>query len=241
MSTTTALLRKEFINGLDWRDWSWLAVGLAMQTAATAYGHMTGNPDTALATVCAYLGVFTVVMCAQGKISYNIFNFAQMITYVVGVSIPQKLYGESIEYAFYFLTALWGVYVWAVRYGQTKDTKSIEVKAKKLSLTGWLTLAAYLIAGTAVMTYFLKKTDDPAPFMDAISTIPAFAAQILMCGAWREQWLCWLIIDIASVIMFVMLGSWMMVAMFAFWTLNCIYGWVKWTRSGSKDYERISQ
>lgn len=234
------ILRKEFVNGLSWRDWGWLILGLAMQTSATVYGQITGNPEPAIVTVCAYLGVFTVVMCAQGKIAYNIFNFAQMITYVIGVSIPQNLYGESIEYAFYFITALWGVYVWAVRYGQTKDTKSIEVRAKKLSLGGWSLLVLYIIVGTAAMTYFLEKTDDPAPFMDAVSTIPAFAAQILMCGAWREQWLCWLIIDVASVIMFAMLGSWMMVAMFLFWTLNCIYGWVKWTKSTRKVYERIN-
>ena len=233
------ILRKEFVNGLSWKDWVWLILGLAMQTAATVYGQITGNPEPAIVTVCAYLGVFTVVMCAQGKIAYNIFNFAQMITYVVGVSIPQKLYGESIEYAFYFITALWGVYVWFVRYRQTTDTKSTEVKARYLGKIGWSILGSYLVIGTLVMTLVLKRTDDPAPFMDAVSTIPAFAAQILMCGAWREQWLCWLIIDVASVIMFAMLGSWMMVAMFLFWTLNCVYGWIKWTRSTNKSYERI--
>ena len=232
------ILRKELVNGLTCYDWAWLALGLVMQTAATVYGYTTGNPEPALVTVCAYLGVFTVVMCAQGKITYNVFNFAQMITYVIGVSIPQKLYGESIEYLFYFITALWGVYVWVKRYGQTYE-RSIEVRSRSLSRWGWLFLVMYLVGGTAIMTHVLSKTDDPAPFMDAISTIPAFAAQILMCAAYREQWLCWLIIDVASVVMFVMLGSWMMVAMFAFWTLNCVYGWIKWTKSEHKDYIHV--
>ena len=98
------ILRKELVNGLTCYDWAWLALGLVMQTAATVYGYTTGNPEPAIVTVCAYLGVFTVVMCAQGKITYNVFNFAQMITYVIGVSIPQKLYGESIEYLFYFIS-----------------------------------------------------------------------------------------------------------------------------------------
>lgn len=220
-------LKNEFINGLSWKDWSWLGLGLLMQTIAVIYGCVTNTFDGMLATVCAYLGVFTVIMCAQGKISYNIFNFAQMITYVIGVVIPLHLWGEGVEYIFYFATACWGIWIWKKRYHLTDDNSS-EVRPKRLNKIGWSILGTYLIVGTAIMYCVLTKTNDPLPFMDSISTIPAFAAQILMCGAWREQWICWLMIDITSVIMFIMLGNWMMVAMFAFWTLNCIYGWYKW-------------
>lgn len=88
-----------------------------------------------------------------------------------------------------------------------------------------------LVIGVTILTYVLHKTSDPQPFLDAISTIPAFITQILMVLGYREQWLYWLIIDVASVIMFIAIGNWMMVAMFIFWTLNCIYGWYKWTKS----------
>lgn len=86
-----------------------------------------------------------------------------------------------------------------------------------------------------MLTIILRHTQDPLPFLDAISTIPAFIAQILMVAGYREQWLHWCIIDVASTIMFLMIGNWMMVAMFIFWTLNCIYGWYKWSKSAKYD------
>ena len=43
-----------------------------------------------------------------------------------------------------------------------------------------------------------------------------------------------------NVFLFVLLALLMMVAMFLFWTLNCVYGWVKWTKSTNKSYERIN-
>ena len=224
------LLKREFVYGKKPLDWAMLALGLVLQLAAIAYGYMVGTPDDAISIVCALAGVLTVILCAQGKISYYIFNFVQMITYVVGVVIPNHLYGEGIEYIFYFATTIWGIFVWIKGYKLTQESSS-EFVAKKLSRVGNAVLTAILVAGTAVMTALLKRTDDPAPFLDSISTVPAFVAQVLMCAGYREQWICWLLIDVASVVMYVALGNWMMVAMFTFWCINAVYGWVKWTKS----------
>ena len=38
-------------------------------------------------------------------------------------------------------------------------------------------------------------------------------------------------LDVTSVVMFIILGNWVMVAQYIFWTINCIYGWVKWSKS----------
>ena len=116
-------------------------------------------------------------------------------------------------------------------YRVKKENQSAEVKAKKLNAVGWAITIGALVVGVTILTIVLTKTSDPQPFLDAISTIPAFIAQILMVLGYREQWLHWLIIDVASIIMFIMIGNWMMVAMFFFWTVNCIYGWYKWTKS----------
>ena len=71
-------------------------------------------------------------------------------------------------------------------------------------------------------------TDDTQPMLDSLSTVPAFAAQILMILRYREQWAYWLVIDIASVIMWINAENWCMVMQFVFWTLNCSYGTYKW-------------
>lgn len=229
------VLKEEFVNGKTKFDWFFLGLGLVMQIVAIVIGYMTGTPDDIVSIISSISGVLSVVLCAQGKISFYLFGFIQLFTYVFGVAMPNKLWGEVGENVFYFITMIYGIYAWIKCYGKRSDNSSAEIKAKKLGKLGWFITMGGLVIGTAVLTIVLTNTQDPLPFLDAISTIPAFIAQILMVAGYREQWLHWCIIDVASVIMFVMIGNWVMVAMFIFWTLNCIYGWYKWTRSVKYD------
>ena len=227
----TEKMKAEFINGRTKFDWCFLALGLIMQIAAIIYGYVTGTPDNLVSIICSIAGVISVVLCAQGKISFYLFAYIQMFTYTFGVAIPNHLWGEAWENLFYFVTQTYGIYAWYKIYRIKKDNNSAEVKAKKLNGLGWGITMGALVLGVSALTVILGMTNDPYPLLDAISTIPAFIAQFLMVLGYREQWLHWLIIDIASVILYIMIGSWVMVAMFVFWNLNCIYGWYKWTKS----------
>ena len=224
-------MKAEFINGRKPFDWIFLGIGLVLQTMAIIYGAMVGSPAGVISIICSIAGVISVVLCAQGKISFYLFAYIQMFTYTFGIAIPNHLWGEAWENLFYFVTQTYGIYVWLKNYRIKKENKSAEIKAKKLDKKGWVITMGLLTIGVTILTIVLTKTNDPQPFLDAISTIPAFIAQILMVLGYREQWLHWLIIDVASVIMFIMIGDWMMIAMFIFWTINCIYGWRKWTKN----------
>jgi len=224
-------LKEEFINGRGIKEWGMLALGLTLQTAAIIYGFATGTPDSVVSIICAITGVISVVWCAEAKISFMIFAYIQMFTYTFGVALPNKLYGECWENLFYFITQTIAVFTWWKAYRVREDNDSAETEAKKLNGWGWLITLGTMVIGTAVVTYVLSKTQDPLPFLDAISTVPAFIAQVLLMLRYKEQWLFWCIIDVASVIMYIMIGNWVMVAMFLFWTINCIYGWFKWERA----------
>ena len=225
------ILKEEFINGKSLFDWLFLCFGLLLQIIAIIIGYITGTPDDLVSIISSIAGVLSVVLCAQGKISYYLFGFIQLFTYVFGVAIPNHLWGEVGENGFYFVTMIWGIFMWFKSYNKRTDNESSELKAMKLNFVGWIITIGALVIGTTVLTIVLANTNDPLPFLDAISTVPAFIAQILMCAGYREQWLYWCIIDVASVIMFTMIQNWVMVGMFVFWTINCIYGWYKWTKS----------
>ena len=81
---------------------------------------------------------------------------------------------------------------------------------------------------------------DSDPFIDSLTSVPAYIAQIFMVLGFREQWIYWFILDVFSVVMSIRAGSFVMTAQFIFWTLNCVYGFVKWSKSAKYDgYERI--
>jgi nicotinamide mononucleotide transporter len=103
-----------------------------------------------------------------------------------------------------------------------------EVETRKLSYgQNWL-VALLVFFGVMILYGFLGGTDDTQPFMDSVTTVPAFMAQILMILRFRESWVYWLIIDIGSIVMWAIAEDWCMVSQFVFWSINCLYGLRKW-------------
>lgn len=215
-------------------DYIWLAIGLLCQFFGIWYGYHTGAPDSAVIIVSGIAGVFSVILCAQGKFSFYVFGFIQLFTYVFGFTLPNALHGETIENVMYFVTMLYGMYVW--KNCTTRISKP--VTAKKLGWKGNTITATIFCLGTALYGYILATIPffgklDSDPWLDAASSVPAYIAQFFLVTCYREQWIYWLILDILSVALAIRAGSYVMAAQFVFWSANCIYGWVKWTRLSS--------
>ena len=52
-----------------------------------------------------------------------------------------------------------------------------------------------------------------------------------MILVYREQWYIWLVVDLLATVMWIQAENYCMAAQYAFWCLNCIYGYVHWTRT----------
>ena len=72
------------------------------------------------------------------------------------------------------------------------------------------------------------KIGDSNAELDAVTTVFAIAAQILMILRYQESWRLWFWVDVLCVILWAQTGNWCMVAQYIFWTANCIYGLLKW-------------
>lgn len=240
MQKLKTFLKEEFVNGNTWFDFSFMCVGLLLQTIAIVLGFINGEPDSVGLIISGITGVISVVLCSQGKITFYVFGYIQLLTYVFCFSIPNNLHGETIENVMYFITMVYGVYVWIKNYGKNSDNDSNEIKAKKLSKRGNVITAAIFVVGTIGYWIFLKNVPmfgelDSDPFVDSLTSVPAYIAQLFMVLGYREQWIYWLILDVCSVALAARAGSPVMVAQFIFWTFNCIYGFVKWTKSAKNN------
>lgn len=228
------MLKHEFITGKTWFDWAFIAVGLIMQIVGIVAGYMTGQPDSIGLIVSGLTGVLATVLCSQGRISFYIFAYIQLITYVVFFSIPNSLHGETVENIMYFITMVYGVYVWFKNYGEDTRDGSTKLVARRLGVLGNIVTVIIFAVGTIVYYHVLKTVPmfgsmDSDPFFDSITSVPAYIGQLFMVLGFREQWIYWFILDFFSIILAWRAGSMVMVAQFIFWTLNCIYGWVNYT------------
>lgn len=193
------------------------------------------EPKGALVLTAGVLGILSVVLGAQGKIINFAFGFVQVIAYSI-VSLRQNLYGEVAINIFYFFSMMYGVWAWAKRYQRDEKTGATNLRARKMRLKGILMMLLSVAAVSALTGWGLSVwTNDSDPYFDAFSTMPAFAAQLMMVAGFREQWILWFIIDFVSTWMWLRAGNYAMAMLFGFWLINCFYGYYNWTKSSKEE------
>lgn len=209
------------MSSINRTTWIFLILGLLVQVLTFVL-----MPDNPISLVSGMLGICSVVLGAQGNIMTFVFGFAQIATYTYLCCI-ERFYAEIAINIYYFITMIYGVYCWRNRL----SNNSLQVQTRRLSIK-LLAWGMLLIALFSWLTGWLLErfTDDPQPYMDAFTTVPAIAAQLLMVLAYREQWYLWLVVDVLAVMMWLRAENYCMAAQYVFWCVNCIYGYIQWTR-----------
>lgn len=202
--------------------WSFLLVGILVQCITYAL-----MPDIPWSLVSGLLGICSVVLGAQGNILTFVLGFAQVGTYTY-LCVQERFYAEIALNIFYFITMIYGVYVWKKRL--TKEN-SLQIHTRKLSYKLAPVLVISVVLLSLVVGWLLQcYTDDPQPYLDAFTTVPAVVAQILMVLAFREQWYIWILVDILALVMWLRAGNYCMAAQYLFWCANCVYGYIQWSK-----------
>lgn len=217
-------LKNEFWTGYNWFERTFLLLMVLLQVIVYCF-----VPDTPIGIVCGIAGVICVVLTAKGKISSYIFNFIQMITYMI-ICWDARLFLEFGEQVFYFIVCIFGVVLWKKNMHKNEDGTE-QVITKKFKLWQWLATIGVTIITTFGLGYFGDNIlGSTLSYLDASTVALAVIAQLLMVWRYREQWAIWILIDVSSLIMFIILGQWSMIAMYVAWTINAVYGWINWSK-----------
>ena len=176
-----------------------------------------------MAAIC---GIFCVVLCAKGKKSQYIWGLFNVIGYII-IAFINKYYGEVMLNALYYLPSQFiGYYLW--NRHENKETNDVE--GKKLNLKKTI----LLLLGTTILIILYKLVLDLLSgnntILDSASTIISIVANSLMLFRYREQWLLWIIIDIITVIMWLLVKDFVMVTMWFVYLVNAFYGYINWTK-----------
>ena len=213
-------------------DGSFLAVGLLIQVVTyLVSSHLStlNSPLSTISLISGCLGVCSVCLTAQGNIWMYLFGFAQVGTYTY-LCWTQRFYAEIAINGYYFLTMIYGVYAWKRRLKSNEAHEPTVITRYLPVRTILLLMAATLLVSWLVGWGLAAWTDDTQPYLDAFTTVPALVAQVLMILVFREHWYLWLAVDILSVVMWLRAGDYCMVAQYAFWCANCLYGLHRWKR-----------
>lgn len=209
---------QSLFNVEDWFGIAFILAGIATQVVTYAL-----TEDSLLSLVSGIAGVISVVLCSQRKLSFYFWGFLQIGTFMI-ICINEHLYGKLFENGFYLITMIGGLLMWK-RHQQGES-----VSTRKISRPGMWWLLGHSAVSIAVLYGVLRIIGGEQPFMDSFTTVFAIVAQLLMIYRYRESWLFWLVVDIACIIMWYNERNWCMTAQYIFWTMNCIYGLIKWNK-----------
>ena len=141
-----------------------------------------------------------------------------------------RLYSESALNVFYAAMAVYGGYQW--RYGGRGPGRGIAPLA--ISVWPWRTHAFALLiiaAGGAAIGWVLHRYTAAAyPYADSWVTVASIVTTYMVARKILENWPYWLVVDSASLYLYVQRGLNLYAALFALYLVLVVIGWYRWQR-----------
>ncbi len=212
----------------DWTAFekSWLVISCIVMI-----GLSIAWQDNPLALLSGITGIISVVLCAKGKIENYPFGLVQVITYGF-ICYEAKIYGETMYNIIMVPIIIFGFFSWKNNMADSGE----EVRARNLSPRGWLVL----IAGTAVAIFAYNSVlgflGGEHTIIDSATTTMSLIAAFLMLARYSEQWILWIVVNVGSVFLWVLLlmegdsSAITMIVMWSAYLLNAIYGYINWRK-----------
>lgn len=222
---------KKYFSGWSKFELTWLILSsLIMVVLSIIWG------DSTLALISGITGVIGVVLAAKGKVSTYVFATINVAIYA-WLTFNNHLYGEFMLNAFYYIPMNFvGFYLWS----RHKDEESGDVEGKTLTPKQLVILLVTVTVVVLVYWQILSRIGGQLALIDAMSTVFSVVALIMQVARYAEQWLLWIIVNVVSVLMWVLLlgkdpSAVTMVVMWAAYLMNSVYGYINWKKLAAKN------
>ena len=237
-----------------------MTVAIVFTTVLKFGAAESGRIGLLIAAFGSLMGILAVVCSANGRILTFLFGLLDVAIYAVMCFINWKRGGAGLGNA--IINGLYFVPMQFIGFAQWKKRGAEahkQVNARRLSGKQWMLFSALFLVGTIVVYFILCSVDKEAAgkflrvavLMDAVSMVCNILGQYLLSTAYMEQWIFWILVNIASVIMWsVSLHqtsdqySAIYVVKYAFYLLNSLNGlriWINLSKRHDDCKEQVQQ
>jgi len=176
--------------------------------------------------VAVVFGIISVLL----SVRQNIWSWPTALVNVAlffALFYTSGLYSDMGLQAVYFVLSLYGWYEWL--YGGKGHT------ALTVSTTTARTWGILSLIGVVVWVFLGRLTSRlpgvALPYLDAALTTGSLIAQWMMTRKLLENWMLWILLDVAYIGMFVFKGLYLTAANYAVYLALAVLGHVAWKRS----------
>lgn len=145
----------------------------------------------------------------------------------------ERLYADMGLQVFYAGISLYGWYHWmfgGADHGSLKVTRTPRVLALSLPVLG-------VTAAVGLGTLLARTTDASVPYIDSALTVASLIAQWMMSRKYLENWIIWVVADVAYVGLFIYRGLLLTSFLYAVFLVLATKGYLDW-RSSWRDTQR---
>lgn len=158
--------------------------------------------------------------------------FAALSTSIyIGLFIEARLYMESLLNGFYLVMAAYGWYVWRSGDGVGAGSPVVTWPPRT-----HIAATLIIVALSAASGYLLStRTDAAFPYIDSLTTWFAIWTTFLVAQKVLENWWYWLVIDIASAMIYWSRDLQLTALLFVVYVIMIPFGLISWSRSMRED------
>ena len=221
-----------------------MTVAIVLTTVLKFNASESGRIGLLIAAFGSLMGILSVVCSANGRILTFLFGLLDVAIYAIMCFVTWRRggagLGNAIINGLYFVPMQFiGFYQWKKRGAEAHK----QVQARRFTGRQWLLYSALFLVGTVVVYLILAFVDKEAAgkflrvavLMDAVSMVCNILGQYLLSTAYMEQWVFWILVNIASVVMWSVAlkhssdqYSAIYVVKYAFYLLNSLNGLRIW-------------
>jgi nicotinamide mononucleotide transporter len=148
-----------------------------------------------------------------------------------------QLYSDMMIQVFYFGTGVAGLWTWA---RHKKGAKVVTRPITRTTMGQNLAIAAGVALGTLALGIFMKNIHTllpglfpkPAayPFVDALITVGAIIAQLLLVFRKLENWHIWIVVDVIAVGVYYSRGVKLVALLYVIFLILAVVGLIQWRK-----------
>lgn len=138
----------------------------------------------------------------------------------------ERLFGDMALQGFYFVSGIYGWWYWSKHQPQ-------EFKVTNTPSKVWLLLLAFTAVQTILYYFLLVKFKGDKAMFDAVLTAASITGTYMMTKKWIENWIAWVIIDMAYVVLYGVKEMWLFALLNLVFTLMAAYGYFSWKKKVS--------
>ena len=183
-------------------------------------GTVRSAPDGSAVEIIAFaLGGASVALAARERVLNFPVGMAMSVAFGV-LFLQSELYANAALQVVYLLVAAWGWREWRRGGGALRVTRA----SPRLLFV----IAVAIVVITAALYPLLRAVDDPAPFLDSLTTAMSLGAQALLNLKRLETWYLWIAVDLIYVPFYASQDLWLTAVVYVGFLGLCVLGIRHW-------------